>query len=113
MMPIEVDELKVDGKEINVDTQGSVSVNYKGFVYMLKEYPFYEGEEVLVVSENYDIVKRLFLKCVEESKDGYGYKIERYQLDKSYVECGENAEQVDWIEVDYDYKITDVMEFYR
>lgn len=63
------------------------------FVYVLKEYPFYE------CSENYEKVKDHFNKIVDKTGNGYGYVIRKYKLDEVYslgnVRVGVDSEYCD------------------
>lgn len=50
----------------------------KRFVYILEDYPFYEGSSVLFVSDNLERTLAEYEKI--EKKQGYGYLITKYPL---------------------------------
>lgn len=78
------------------------------FVYVLKEYPFYECSEIIMISENYEKVKDHFNKIVDKTGNGYGYVIRKYKLDEVYSLVND-GESIDWVTIDYNGKFKDVM----
>lgn len=78
------------------------NLNEKQHVYVLEEYPFYEGSNIIMISKKYTKTKEKLLKLPK--KLGYGYRIRKYELDKDYT-IRINAESIIWIELDYDGEI--------
>lgn len=78
------------------------------FVYVLKEYPFYECSEIIMISENYEKVKDHFNKIVDKTGKSYGYVIRKYKLDEVYSLVND-GEPIDWVTIDYNGKFKDVM----
>lgn len=71
-------------------------------VFVLMKYKFYESEEIILISEDYEKVKKHFDKLVKESDDGMGYHIHKYEYDKLYNQSfSDNGELMDWITIDY------------
>ena len=78
--------------------------------YILEKYPFYEGSDIIMISDDYDKVKKLFDKLVESSKTGYGYHISEYECGKDYTSYKARCkvQRPDWIEIDYDGNKRDI-----
>lgn len=50
----------------------------KRFIYILKNYPFYEGSSILFVSDNLERTLAEYEKIIK--KQGYGYTINKYPI---------------------------------
>lgn len=74
------------------------------FIYILEKYFFYEGGDVKMASEDYNLVKEYF----DEYKigSGEGLRIVKYEMDKKlqFKDC----KSMDWIEIDYNGKVKDL-----
>ena len=73
------------------------------YVFVFEKYMFYSGNTILMISEDYNLVKQYFDTIKKET--GYGYHIHKYKCDEKIGRHG--YESVVWIEIDYDGKIKD------
>lgn len=90
------------GTRINPEEMG---IKEKHYIYILEEYPFYEGSTILIVSDRYIDVKTTFDNIA--NKKGYGYHITKYELGVYYEEG--KSQDMDWIEIDDEGKIKDIL----
>lgn len=77
-------------------------------VYILEKYEFYESSNIIMLSEDYDKLKKMFEKMVKESGTGKGYVIYKYEYDKNYEPCNVYPESLDWIEKDYNGNLKNI-----
>ena len=75
-------------------------------VYIFEEYMFYEGSNIVMISEDYDKVKECFDDRAKAG--GYGYCIREYEYDKVYGGRIGDGKSIDWIEVQYNGTIKDL-----
>lgn len=68
------------------------------FVYVFKEYPFYEASKIRFISDNLEKTIVEFDKIIK--KEGYGYIIEKYPLNVfcDCWRCGETIKHIEFRE---------------
>ena len=78
----------------------------KQFAYVLEKYPFYEGNEVLMISSSIDEITTYFIRELRKLEDNYGLQISKYEFGKLYKGL-DYAESIRHIEKE-DGKIRDL-----
>ena len=73
-------------------------------VYVLQKYAFYDSLTIVMISKDYTTIKRHFDKMKKET--GHGYHIIKYECDSLIDSDLSYKGMVDWIEIEYNGKIT-------
>lgn len=77
-------------------------------VYILEKYEFYESSKIIMLSADYEKLKRMFDEMVGNSPTGRGYVIYEYEYDKNYEPYNVYPESLDWIEKDYNGNLKNI-----
>lgn len=84
----------------------------KQYTYILSQYPFYEGEEILMISSSYDEITTHYIRVLRKLEKGYGLIIRKYEYGKQYDNIKERPENIRWIEKEYGGKVKNILKEY-
>lgn len=72
-------------------------------VYIIEKYEFWDGGEIIYMSDNYNRSLSLFKELKNSMATGTGLHLRRYELNVLKRSCIENIyEDIWWVEKDYD-----------